>query len=84
VIGIHDYGTGLDAKSFRVVADFDIDNVAAGMNLAERFQPTAPGVWEWKLKKPVTDLPGGGRLTVSIADKQGNVTRIERRFKVGK
>ncbi len=83
VIGTHDYGSGLAADSLRVTADFTLDGVAAGENLAPKFSATTQGVWEWKLSKPLTELPGG-TLTVSVADKQGNVTRIERRFKVGK
>ena len=83
VIGMHDYGTGLSADSFRVVADFDIDGVKAGENLAPKFKAGAQGVWEWKLDKPLAALERG-TLTVSVADKQGNVTRIERQIRVGK
>jgi hypothetical protein len=36
-----------------------------------------------KLPRPITDLPKG-KLTVSVKDRQGNVTRIERRFTIGK
>jgi hypothetical protein len=70
-------------KSFRVVADFDIDGVPAGENLAGRFEPKSQGVWELKLAAPVTRLPRG-KLDVSVRDRQGNVNRIERRFSVGK
>ena len=56
---------------------------AAGQNLASKFQAKSPGVWEWTLARPVTDLPKG-KLTVSVRDRQGNVTRIERTFSVGK
>jgi hypothetical protein len=83
VVGMHDYGTGLYARSFRVVADFELDGVPAGTNLADRFKPTSQGVWELKLSKPVADL-AAGTLAVSVADWQQNVTRIERRFRVGK
>ncbi len=83
VIGMHDYGSGLVAESFTVTADFAIDGVKPGENLAAKFKPTTQGVWEWKLDKPITELPIG-TLTVSIRDKQGNVTRLERRFKVAK
>src|SRR5262249_44075624 len=37
LVGMHDYDTGLDTDSFRVVADFEIDGVAAGENLATKF-----------------------------------------------
>ena len=81
LVGMHDYDTGLDVDSFEVVADFAIDGVAAGENLAKKFRSVAPGVWELKLSRPITDLPRG-KLTVAIKDRQGNVTRIERTFSV--
>jgi hypothetical protein len=81
LVGMHDTGTGLDAASFTATADFAIDGVAAGENLAKQFKPLSPGVWELKLSKPVTELPKG-TLTVSVKDKQGNVARVERVFAV--
>ena len=42
LVGMHDYG-GLDLDSFRVTADFPLDGVAAGQNLAASFAPTSPG-----------------------------------------
>ena len=38
VVGMHDYYTGLDMDSFEVVADFAIDGIAAGKNLAKKFR----------------------------------------------
>jgi hypothetical protein len=81
LIGMHDYDTGLDMDSFQVVADFPLDGVAAGQNLASKFKAKTPGVWELTLAKPLADLPKG-KLTVSVKDRQGNLTRIERSFAV--
>ncbi len=81
-VGMHDFGTGLDMGSFRVVADFDLDGVKAGENLASRFKAAADGVWELALERPLAAL-AKGTLTVSVKDRQGNVTRIERTFSVG-
>jgi hypothetical protein len=81
IVGMHDTGTGLDAASFSATADFAIDGVAAGEELAKKFKPRTQGVWELKLAKPVTELPKG-TLKVSVKDKQGNITRIERVFSV--
>ncbi|MFO0824709.1 MAG: hypothetical protein U0792_16590 [Gemmataceae bacterium] len=78
LIGMHDYGTGLDAASFEVIADFAVNDIPAGQNLAGKFQSLGSGVHELKLTKPLA-LPKG-KLTVSVKDKQGNVTRIERTF----
>jgi hypothetical protein len=82
LVGMHDYNTGLDMDSFQVVADFTLDGGAAGENLASKFTAKAPGVWEWTLARPLAELPRG-KLTVSVRDRQGNVTRIERTFAVG-
>jgi len=81
VIGMHDYGTGLNPASFRVVADFELEGVKPGENLATKFQTTTQGVWELKLSAPIEELKAG-KLIVSVEDKQGNVTRIERSFSV--
>jgi hypothetical protein len=82
LVGMHDYNTGLDMDSFQVVADFTLAGRAAGENLASKFAAKSPGVWEWTLARPLTELPRG-KLTVSVRDRQGNVTRIERTFGVG-
>ena len=82
LVGMADYGTGLNADRFEVVADFAIDGVAAGENLAKKFQALPDNRWELRLAKPINDLPKG-KLTVSVRDVEGNTTRIERTFSVG-
>jgi hypothetical protein len=77
LVGMHDYDTGLDMASFRVTADFPLDGAAAGENLAPKFKGKTSGVWELALSRPLTELPRG-KLTVSVKDRQGNITRIER------
>ncbi len=74
VIGMHDY-VGLDPSSFTVTADFPLEGIAAGKNLASKFVTTNPGVWELKLTSAVE---ASGKLVVSVKDRAGNVTRIER------
>jgi hypothetical protein len=81
VVGMHDYYSGLDLKSFSVAADFPLDGVPAGQDLGSRFKEVSQGVWELRLQSPITSLRRG-KLTVSIRDRQGNVTRIERLFSV--
>ncbi len=83
LVGMHDYDTGLDMSGFRVVADFALDGMAAGENLAPKFKAKTPGVWELTLARPLTELPNG-KLTVSVKDRQGNTTRIERPFRVAR
>jgi len=81
LVGMHDYGSGLDLGSFQVVADFPVDGIPAGENLAGKFQVKSDGVWEFKLALPIADLEAG-RLTVSVKDRQGNLSRIDRTFSV--
>jgi hypothetical protein len=83
LLGMCDAYTGLDMDSFAVTADFEVDGIVAGDNLAARFVPSAEGVWQLTLMTPITALEHG-TLTVSVKDRQGNVNRIERRFSVGK
>src|SRR5262249_25528526 len=81
LIGMNDYATGLDMKTFRVSADFAIDGIAAGSDLASRFKTRSDGVWELVLDRPVMKL-NAGTLTISVSDRQGNVSRLERTFSV--
>jgi hypothetical protein len=83
VVGMHDYYTGLDLASFKVTADFAIDGVAAGENLASKFKEKGDGVWELFLATPIKELPRG-KLSVSVMDHQRNLTSIERTFTIGK
>jgi hypothetical protein len=83
LVGMYDYDTGLDPASFRVTADFSLDGAPAGTNLASRFRPKSQGVWELELTKPITDL-ARGKLSVSVRDRQGNLTRVERTISVGR
>lgn len=81
LVGMNDYDSGLDMQSFQVLADFPCDGVAAGVNLASKFKATTPGVWELALSKPLGEL-SKCQLTVSVKDRQGNITRIQRTFSV--
>lgn len=82
LISMHDQDSGLDLGSFRVTADFTVNGVAAGTDLAPLFKTSkAAGVWALVLKEPLAHL-GRGMLTVSIRDRQGNESRIDRAFSV--
>jgi hypothetical protein len=81
LIGLHDYASGLDLESLEVKADFAVDGASSGENLAARFKPVNPGVWELRLAKPITDLPRG-ELSVAVRDRQGNRTQLKRTFSV--
>jgi hypothetical protein len=79
LIGMHDYYSGLDESTFTVTADFPLAGHAAGENLASHFKPIGKGVWELPFSTP-TKLPPG-KIIVSVKDRQGNLSRIERHLK---
>ncbi len=69
-VGAADVGSGLDVSSLRV----------EGLAVGARSQ-VAPGVFTFPL---LTPLPSGsGRVTVSVRDLAGNITRQDVRFTVG-
>jgi Hydrazine synthase alpha subunit middle domain len=82
LVGMHDYGSGIDPSSFTVTADFEVDGVKPGDNLAAKFREKAEGIRELKLATPIKELEHG-TLTVAVKDRQGNVSRIERSISVG-
>jgi hypothetical protein len=82
LVGMNDYDSGLDLASFHVEANVEIDGVPAGRDLAGRFQSKAQGVWELQLSTPIKRL-AKGTIRVSVQDRQGNVSRIDRTFSVG-
>jgi len=83
LIGMQDYYSGLDLDSFRVVADFALGAAKPGDDVAAAFKSVSPGVWELKLSEPIGSLKEG-KLEVSVQDRQGNVTRIERVLSAGR
>jgi Hydrazine synthase alpha subunit middle domain len=80
LVGMYDYG-GLDMDSFQAVASFAVNDVPAGQNFAKKFGSLTQGVWELEFKEPVRVEHGS--LIVSVKDRQGNETRIERTFSAG-
>src|SRR5262249_37087847 len=49
VVGMHDYDSGLDLPSFKVVADFAVDGNKPGKDLASLFEARGQGVWQLRL-----------------------------------
>lgn len=81
LIGAADYYSGVDSESLSVIASFDVPGHSAGSNLASEFQRTGPGIFELRLPKPIVNA-GEHSLTVSVWDRQGNVTVIDRHFRI--
>ena len=82
LIGMTDYNSGLDLDSFSVTTSFTVNGFVAGVNSASEFQMMSDGVYEIKLRNPITS-PGEHFINISIKDKQGNITQMKRTFMVG-
>jgi hypothetical protein len=83
LIGMWDINSGLDADTFSVKADFTVNGLKAGTELASQFKPINQGIWELKLATPLDPIENG-ELSVKIRDNQGNQTKVQRVFSVGK
>lgn len=79
--GAFDYYSGLDSASYSVVADFVVNGIPAGTNLASQFQSVGDHIFALHLTQPLVNL-GEGNLTVSVRDVQGNITELKRKFQV--
>ena len=74
MIGAHDAYTGLDEQSLSLTADIPLNGHAPGVNVAPSLNRTSPNIWQLSLDQPFKT----GTLTVSIKDRQGNITEIIR------
>src|SRR5699024_9527421 len=79
-IGASDANSGLAAGSLSIRADFELLGRPADSELADLARKLGGGRW-------VIDLPEGmpsglrdAHLYVEVADRQGNITRLSRRF----
>lgn len=79
LFGITDHGTGLNMSTLRVTANFTVAGRAAGANLAPFLTSKGDGVYELPVSEAAVRT---GVITVSVADRQGNITQVERTFTV--
>lgn len=77
--GFADAHSGIDPTTLSVRADFPVNGVAAGDELAGYAASIHDGVFEIALTTPIGPLDEG-HLKVEVADHQGNVTRVDQRF----
>ena len=63
-------------------ADFVVNGLAAGSELASLAQPAGDSIWSIALSPPLTDA-WNRHVHVEVRDVQRNVTRVERAFSVG-
>ena len=82
VVGVADADSGVEDGSLSLVADVPLAGRAAGQELADLLVPLGDGRYEITLAQPVAHLDDA-HLLAEVADRQGNVTRIDRRFSVG-
>ena len=80
-LGAFDYYSGLDEDQLSVTASFPVDGHAAGMELRPFLKPAGDHIWELSLKEPIRKL-SRGVIRVSVRDRQGNITRLERSFRI--
>ena len=80
-IGMADANSGIDSASFSVTANVAVAGRTAGSELADLFVDLGDGVFQLSFQQPLEGAPGS-KLFVSIADMQGNITRVERTFGV--
>lgn len=81
VFSAHDQYSGIDWPATSVRANFAVDGLPAGAELAQLFAPTSEGVREYTVRA----LPARGsvgEITVRVRDRQGNVSERVRKFMV--
>jgi hydrazine synthase alpha subunit-like protein len=80
--GLADGDSGIDLSTLSVRADFVVNGLAAGSELASLAQPNGDSIWSIALSPVLTD--GWNRhVHVEVRDMQGNVARVDRAFSVG-
>ncbi|MFN8060340.1 MAG: hypothetical protein U0Q12_14380 [Vicinamibacterales bacterium] len=76
-LGVADANSGIKPGSLSVKADFTVSGRGPGAELGDLTHQVGPGIFELPLVPQTHAL---SHLTVTIADNQGNVTRVERAF----
>ena len=82
LIGAADADSGLAPGSLSITADIAMAGRNPGAELADLATVAGDGIWSVTLAPPLTDVQNA-HLHVAVADNQGNVTRVDRRFSVG-
>ncbi len=80
--GLSDANTGIDSATLSVKADFEIEGRPAGAELADLARPAGDGIWTLPVR-PARMGIYGRHVVVQVADRQGNVTKVDRKFSVG-
>lgn len=78
-IGVADANSGIETASLSVRADFPVEGRSPGTELADLGVNHGDGIWEIPLSEPIPPR-AEAHLWVEISDRQGNITRVDRRF----
>lgn len=74
--GVADANSGVDPASLSMIASFAVSGRPAGAQLADLATVVGDGIYQLAIAPPASEAT----VTVSVADRQGNVTRVERVF----
>jgi hypothetical protein len=80
--GAADAFSGIDPSSFSVTADIALAGRQPEQELADLAVPAGDGIYTIPLAAPIQAVTDA-HLRVEVADNQGNVTRVARKFFVG-
>ena len=80
--GLADGDSGVDLATLSVKADFEVNGLAPGAELASIAQAVGDSIWSIALSPSVSDA-WNRHLHIEVRDVQGNVTRVNRAFSVG-
>lgn len=77
---IADANSGIAAGTLSITADFTVNGVAPGGELLSLATPLSDGRYEIVLNGPLPGTLRDAHVVVSVADEQGNVHVVDRRF----
>lgn len=81
-VGVADAYTGIAPGTLSITASVPINGRPAGAQLADLAQPAGAGIYVIALDPPLAAATDA-HLYVQVADRQGNLTRVDRKFSVG-
>ena len=80
-VGVADANSGVASETLTISATVPLAGRAAGAPLADLAQLVGDGLYTLALEPPITSLTAA-HLLVTVRDKQGNITRVDRKFSV--
>jgi len=81
-VGVADADSGVNLASLSVTADFTVSGRAPGVELSDLKVAAGDGIYSIALNPPLQSI-GAAHVFARVADNQGNITRVDRRFSAG-